>query len=201
MRSLILIITIFSSCCVPTCIASASSSLSSSTSPTLKTNTTISKTLKTISPTTATSSSVLLQPRADPPATLEPSANCTYKRTTWPKYRFYIFNIANWRVTPDADGDGNGDNVVKILRQEMIACAGRILAWNFPDKESGLGGTIEMEVVVFFTGGYDCVDRAIFASGGAKLKCVGWWLMVDDGALGKGLLYRSWRLEHPPPPR
>lgn len=54
----------------------------------------------------------------------------------------------------------------------MIACAGRILAWNFPDKESGLGGTIEMEVVIFFTGGWICADKAIFASGGPELKCV-----------------------------
>lgn len=76
-------------------------------------------------------------------------------------------------VAPDADGDGNEDNVVKLLRQEMIACGGRILGWNFPEKESGLGGTIEMEVVIFFTAGWDCADRAIVASGGPKLKCVG----------------------------
>lgn len=63
--------------------------------------------------------------------------------------------------------------MVKILRQEMIACAGRIIGWNFPDKESGLGGTIEMEVVIFFTGGWDCADRAILATGGPNLKCVG----------------------------
>lgn len=155
------------------CIASASSSLSSSTAPALKTNTTTLTTLNTISPTTPTSSPVLLQPRAAPPGTLEPFANCTYERKIWPKYRFFIFNIANWRVAPDAHGDGNGENVVKLLQQEMIGCGGRLLGWNFPDKESGLGGTIEMEVVIFFTAGWDCADRAIAASGGPILKCVG----------------------------
>ena len=76
---------------------------------------------------------------------------------------------------PDPGGDGytNGENVVKLLREQITACLGKVLKWHFPDRESGLGGTIEMEVFLWITPLASCTDTAILKSGGPKLKCVG----------------------------
>lgn len=62
--------------------------------------------------------------------------------------------------------------MVKLLREQMTGCLGKILKWHFPDEESGLGGTIETEVLMWVAAGSYCTE-AILKSGGPKIKCDG----------------------------
>lgn len=53
----------------------------------------------------------------------------------------------------------------------MVPCLGRLVWYYFPDKNSGFGGIIMFEMMIFISQGWGCGSTAIAKSGGPHIKC------------------------------